>query len=140
VTCVWGYSLEFGHNTQQKSIRTSYTLLLVAGVPFLKCPDLTSMNFRVAFVIMLCTISEGQIHHTKVYWGSGCVAPCILRVGTRCKSGQFHAPAALFLGKDHDTLGYKAEWAPRARLDTIVRSLPSHCQKSNLQHSELHWL
>jgi hypothetical protein len=40
-------------------------------------------------------------HSMKAYWGSGVIAPCILRPRHCMKaSGQLHDPAALFPGKE----------------------------------------
>jgi hypothetical protein len=39
-------------------------------------------------------------HALKAYWGSGCIAPCILEIGNRGGvSCQLHGPAALSKGK-----------------------------------------
>jgi hypothetical protein len=41
-----------------------------------------------------CAFILAEHHAVKAYWGSGCIAPRILYLGTRW-SGQLHAPAAL---------------------------------------------
>jgi hypothetical protein len=70
----------------------------------------------------------------KGVWGSGCIDPRILDLGTSYRCGQLHAPAALSPGKEPSVpIGQTAGWVPEPVWKTWRRekSCPYRDSKSD---------
>jgi len=72
-------------------------------------------------------------HAMEAYWGSRCIAPCILDLGTRWKAVVSFTPRPLYpQGESHWYPLDRRLGGPRASLDSVVkRKIPCPCRDSN---------